>query len=86
MCNMYGVRLVSFFCNGLFVTVTLLTVTFCTIKTPYGAHNGYTIFLSNLVSFHFAFLYSALIIITPLGGGEAILGFSPHPNNTFGTP
>ena len=27
------------FCNDLFVTVTLFTVTFCTIKTPYGAHN-----------------------------------------------
>ena len=58
-----------FFCNGLFVTVTILTVTLCTIKIPYGAHNGYTFFPSNLVSFHLAFLSSALTIVNPVGRG-----------------
>ena len=37
-----------------FLTVTLLTVTFCTIKTPYGAHNEYIHFSPlRIVSFSF---------------------------------
>ena len=51
--TMYKGERVGLYLSHSFVMVTLLTVTFCTIKTPYGTHNGYTFFPSNLVSFPF---------------------------------
>ena len=72
------------FCNGLFVMVTLFTVTFCTIKNPYGAHNE-DIHFSSLIwcHFHFAFLSSSLYR-NPLGRGVKPLSASPPTPTTPG--
>ena len=61
--RMYKGERVGPYLSHSFVTVTLLAVTFCTIKNPYGAHNE-DIHFSSLIwcHFHFAFLSSSLII------------------------
>ena len=80
--RMYKGERVGPYLSHSFVTVTLLTVTFCTIKTPYGAHNRYTIFPSTLVSFPFCLSLQRSLYRNPRWeGGEAKNGFTLHPNN-----